>query len=94
MNQQSPESPHKRIRALRRQREVSQLDVARELGISQSQYSLYELGYIELPEKLLRRLYKVLGSCSATMGGDAPVSDSKKPLRQIPKRSRRLTLAQ
>jgi len=45
---------HKRIRALRRQLELSQLEVALHAGISQSQYSLFEQGYARLGPDVLQ----------------------------------------
>ena len=47
-NTTTPESIHKQIRLARRALELSQLEVALHIGISQSQYSLYEQGYVKL----------------------------------------------
>lgn len=75
MKNHTPPKPliHRSIRALRREREISQLEVAKKLRISQSQYSLFEQGYIELPEALLRRLYRLLGSGNTSTGGRSSV---------------------
>ena len=50
----------KRIRATRRQLELSQLEVALHIGISQSQYSLFEQGYVHLAPDVLQRIWGFL----------------------------------
>jgi transcriptional regulator with XRE-family HTH domain len=70
MNQQLPKtSTHKLIRALRREQEISQLELALQLGISQAQFSLFEQGHADLSEKQLRQIYKILGSGNISTGG-------------------------
>ena len=66
-------STHKRIRALRREREISQLEIALQLGISQAQFSLFEQGHVDLSEKQLQRIFKILGSGSTSTGGRSNV---------------------
>jgi len=61
VNSQSMPAPeHKRIRALRRQLELTQLDVAIHTGVSQSQLSLFEQGYIRLAPGLIQRIWGFL----------------------------------
>lgn len=73
-NQQLPKPLlPKYIRSLRRERELTQLEVAQYLGISQSQYSLFEQGHVVLPEAQLDRLSKLLGPSSAAVGGRSGV---------------------
>ena len=50
----------KRIRATRRQLELSQLEVAQHIGISQSQYSLFENGHAKLSAELIERVRNYL----------------------------------
>lgn len=59
-----PESfpKNKRIRAFRRQLELSQLDVALNVGISQSQYSLFEQGYVRLPSEKVQAIDELLNT--------------------------------
>ena len=61
---------HKRIRARRRQLEVSQLEVALHAGISQSQYSLFEQGYVRLPLKILQEIEAVFDLVSSKENGN------------------------
>lgn len=44
---------YRRMRELREDHDKNQQTVARYLGISQQQYSLYELGYRDIPTDLL-----------------------------------------
>ena len=60
---QSESSPkNKRIRILRRQLELSQLDVALHVSISQSQYSLFEQGYVRLPPEIIQEIDELLNA--------------------------------
>jgi transcriptional regulator with XRE-family HTH domain len=61
---------HKRIRALRRQLEVSQLEVALHAGISQSQYSLFEQGYVRLPPEIIQGIEELLDLASYKENGN------------------------
>lgn len=70
MHHQPPKtSTHKRVRALRRECEISQLQIALHLGISQAQFSLFEQGHVTLSEKQLQQIYKTLGSGKFSTGG-------------------------
>jgi len=62
---------NKRIRARRRQLELSQLDVALDVGISQSQYSLFEHGYVHLPPEIIQEIDELLtaASCEENANG-------------------------
>ena len=60
---------HRRIRALRRQLEVSQLEVAQNAGISQSQYSLYEQGYVRLPLEVIQEIEALLHRAACRENG-------------------------
>lgn len=53
---------NKRIRVLRRQLELSQLDVALHVGISQSQYSLFEQGYVRFSPEIIQEIDELLNS--------------------------------
>ena len=53
------------IRARRRALEVSQLDVATAIGISQSQYSLIEQGYVLAHPTLITHVNQILDSYEA-----------------------------
>ena len=61
---------HRRIRALRRQLEVSQLEVAQNAGISQSQYSLYEQGYVRLPLEVIQEIEALLHRAACRENGN------------------------
>ncbi|MBR2042084.1 MAG: helix-turn-helix transcriptional regulator [Oscillospiraceae bacterium] len=53
---------YKRIRDLREDKDLSQSAVAKVLRVSQSTYSRYESGYLDLPSEVLiklARFYKV-----------------------------------
>ncbi len=53
---------YKRIRDLREDKDLSQSEVAEVLSVSQSTYSRYESGYLDLPSEVLiklARFYKV-----------------------------------
>jgi transcriptional regulator with XRE-family HTH domain len=52
----------KRIRATRRLLELSQLEVALYSGVSQSQYSLFEQGYVRLPSEIIQEIDKLLNA--------------------------------
>ena len=51
---------HKQVRALRRQVEHTQLEVATRAGISQSQYSLFEQGYVKLSSDVVQQILAFL----------------------------------
>ena len=51
---------YKRIRDLREDRDLSQAEIAKILRISQSTYSRYESGYLDLPSEILISLSKIL----------------------------------
>lgn len=53
---------NKRIRAFRRQLELSQMDVALSVGMSQSQYSLFEQGYVRLPPEIIQEIEELLAT--------------------------------
>jgi DNA-binding XRE family transcriptional regulator len=61
---------HRRIRALRRQLEVSQLEVAQYAGISQSQYSLFEQGYVRLPLEIIQEIEALLHQAACRENGN------------------------
>lgn len=53
---------HQRLRDAREDRELSQTDIAKILGISKQYYCRYELGQVEMPirhYKTLARYYKL-----------------------------------
>ena len=53
---------YQRIRDLREDRDLSQTDVARLINVSQSTYSRYESGYLDIPSEVLialARFYNV-----------------------------------
>lgn len=52
---------YKRIRDLREDRDLSQAEIAKILRISQSTYSIYESGYLDLPSEILISLSKIYG---------------------------------
>ncbi|MBP1570218.1 MAG: helix-turn-helix transcriptional regulator [Oscillospiraceae bacterium] len=52
---------YKRIRDLREDRDLSQAEIAKILRISQSTYSRYESGYLDLPSEILISLSKIYG---------------------------------
>lgn len=52
---------YKRIRDLREDKDLSQTEVAKMLRISQSTYSRYESGYLDLPSEILISLSKIYG---------------------------------
>ena len=54
---------YKRFREVRKEKGLTQTEVARELGIVQTQYSRYERGVQEFPLHCAVRFSKVLG-CS------------------------------
>ncbi len=47
---------YERIRALREDKDLSQKDMAQQLSVAQTTYSDYELGKINIPLELLRKL--------------------------------------
>lgn len=47
---------HKRIRAFRQDRDLSQKDMAEILNIAQTTYSDYELGKINIPLEIIKKL--------------------------------------
>ena len=59
-NTTTPESIHKQIRLARRALELSQLEVALHIGISQSQYSLFEHGHAHLEPEVIEAICKML----------------------------------
>ena len=50
---------YKRIRDLREDRDMTQTQVARLLGMSQTGYSKYETGENDLPTSVLKKLAKI-----------------------------------
>lgn len=52
---------YKRIRDLREDKDLSQTEVVKMLRISQSTYSRYESGYLDLPSEILISLSKIYG---------------------------------
>ena len=50
-----------RIRDLREDRDISQQQMAKHLNISQSTYSRYESGYLDVPSEVLIKLAKYYG---------------------------------
>ena len=59
-NNTTPGPLHKQIRLARRALELSQLEVAHHTGISQSQYSLFEQGYVNLSVDVVRTIQAFL----------------------------------
>ena len=53
---------YKRIRELREDRELSQTQVAKMLGMSQTGYSKYETGENDLPTQVLKKLADFYGT--------------------------------
>ena len=49
---------YKRIRDLREDRDLSQAEIAGILNVSQSTYSRYESGYLDVPSEILIALSK------------------------------------
>ena len=47
---------YERIRALREDKDLSQKDMAQQLSVAQTTYSDYELGKINIPIEILRKL--------------------------------------
>lgn len=64
MTRPESSSKNKRIRARRRQLELSQLDVALHVGVSQSQYSLFEQGYVHLPPEIIQEIDELLSAAA------------------------------
>ena len=52
---------YKRIRDLREDRDFSQKQLAEMLNISQSTYSRYESGFLDVPSEILISLSKIYG---------------------------------
>lgn len=50
---------YKRIRDLREDRDLSQSEVAKILNVSQSTYSRYESGYLDIPSEVLIKIVKL-----------------------------------
>ena len=59
-NSTTPTPLHKQIRLARRTLELSQLEVAHNVGISQSQYSLFEQGYVKLSVDVIHTIQAFL----------------------------------
>ncbi len=49
---------YKRIRDLREDKDLSQSEIAKMLNVSQSTYSRYESGYLDIPSECLKKLAK------------------------------------
>lgn len=49
-----------RIKDLREDKEIKQIDIAKKLNISQTNYSKYELGKINIPIETLKKLALIL----------------------------------
>jgi len=49
-----------RIKDLREDREIKQIEIARQLNISQTNYSKYELGKINIPIETLKKIAIIL----------------------------------
>ena len=52
---------YKRIRDLREDKDLSQKQLAEILNISQSTYSRYESGFLDIPSEILISLSKIYG---------------------------------
>jgi len=52
---------YKRIRDLREDRDLSQRQIAEILNVSQSTYSRYESGFLDIPSEILISLAKFYG---------------------------------
>ena len=52
---------YKRIRDLRENKDLSQKEIAALLNISQSTYSRYESGFLDIPSEILISLSKLYG---------------------------------
>lgn len=52
---------YKRIRDLREDKDLSQKEIAALLNISQSTYSRYESGFLDIPSEILISLSKLYG---------------------------------
>ena len=57
---------HKRIRLARRALELSQLEVALHIGVSQSQYSLFEKGHAQIAPEQIDRILGYLKNANNT----------------------------
>ncbi|WP_171970197.1 helix-turn-helix domain-containing protein [Falsiroseomonas frigidaquae] len=69
-----------RVRQLRRQRRLTQTDVARVLGVTYQQVQKYEAGRTRLPARMLPPLAALLQVDSASLlSGLRPASDAPKP---------------
>jgi transcriptional regulator with XRE-family HTH domain len=61
---------YRRIRVTRRALELSQLELALHIGVSQSQFSLFEHGHAHLDPETLDKVCKMLGlDCKDSVGG-------------------------
>ena len=60
---------------LRLGRRLTQLEMARRLGMSQGTYSLIETGYREADEDEQRAIAKLLHVDTSDLGFDAPVAE-------------------
>ena len=60
INNMTSEPLHKQIRLARRALELSQLEIALHIGISQSQYSLFEHGHAHLEPEVIEAICKIL----------------------------------
>ncbi len=49
---------YERIRNLREDKDLSQMQLAKHLNISQATYSRYESGYLDIPSEILIKLSK------------------------------------
>jgi len=72
----------------RRERALTQVELARELGISQSQFSQYERGVLRLHGQLIVRLTQLLGVTADALlgiqaGGNQDVQLQRRFLRKL-----------
>ncbi len=70
---------YKRIRDLREDRDLSQIEVAKFLNMSQTGYSKYEVGTNDIPTKILIQLAKFYNTSVDYLLG---ITDEPKPYKR------------
>ena len=70
---------YKRIRVLREDRDLSQIEVAKFLNMSQTGYSKYEVGTNDIPTKILIQLAKFYNTSIDYLLG---ITDEIKPYKR------------
>lgn len=69
---------YKRIRDLREDKDLVQIDVAKMLSVSQSTYAKYESGFLDIPTHILIKLADFYGTSVDYLLGR---TDDPKPLK-------------